>query len=80
MRAYSDLEADKCGGCGGLLSETLETDHGYSVETVTCQKCRAHEVWRQSKAASDEALHGTGLDPAPGRMVFSKRVEMPGPV
>ena len=54
-----DLEADTCGGCGGLLSETTGEPHGYDVDHRTCWRCYALQT-RQEELA--KAADGKGFD------------------
>ena len=70
MRARQALELDRCGGCGGWLSETLtdkepiddDPDHYYRIEALWCRKCIAHDQWRQANEQGDREVEGTPAD------------------
>lgn len=45
MLALSGLEADRCGGCGGRLTETTAPDAEYLPNTpIRCHKCTALHI------------------------------------
>lgn len=62
MLALAEYEADLCGGCGGLLSDTTRPDSegAYLIEpAVRCHKCTALSAARQAlqDSSQPEALY-----------------------
>lgn len=47
MRAFTQLAADTCSGCGGLLSDVLNPDVEWVADhPLRCHKCEALEIRR----------------------------------
>lgn len=67
--AWMTLQADKCPGCGGWLSETTHPDNeeAWEGKTVRCHKCRARNVVAKK-------MEGVG-DPASLLMYAEKEPE-----
>jgi uncharacterized protein with PIN domain len=86
MRARRALEMDRCPGCGGWLSQTLtddepidhQPDHFYAVEPLWCEKCVAHEQWREMNHEQDKRSAGTIADRrTSARRLVSERRPIP---
>lgn len=63
FEAFLDIEADKCSGCGGQLSETT-TPVAYDVEHETCWRCWAlaeNQRDLDKKAEKDKKIHPSAV-------------------